>query len=552
MIPTKNKLFLLDAFALIYRAYFAFAKNPRINSKGLETSAIFGFTNSLLEILRKENPSHIAVVFDTKKPTERHIDFPEYKAHRDAMPEGISIALPYIDKLLNALKIPKLFMDGYEADDVIGTIAKKAEKNGFQVFMMTSDKDFAQLVSENIFMYRPGNEWQPTETWGIKEVLDKFQIKRVDQVIDFLAMMGDAADNIPGISGVGKKTAQKFINDYDSVEGLFANTDQLKGKIKEKVESSKEIGLLSKKLVTIITDVPIDFEFDEMELDFNNLDELTVLFEELEFRNFLNRFSLLAKNNDEILKEEENKPIENEKTNDTQFDLFSNVVPAIKLKTGFNIKSNTKTISTIKDLTNFFEVNSQEDILVFNFIYDKDNTSSLGLSFKENEFVFINLINSSENYTQLLKQIFEDLKITKISYNIKSQIKILDDLGIALVGSIFDINIAHYILHPDMRHNLDVISENYLSLSIESDKELLRKSPNKNTLTYLSSDKLTEVSSQRIQVIQSLYPIFLKELENIKSKDLFLNIEMPLIRVLAKMEGYGISLKGIDYAKDNN
>ncbi len=542
MIPTKNKLFLLDAFALIYRAYFAFAKNPRINSKGLETSAIFGFTNSLLEILRKENPSHIAVVFDTKKPTERHIDFPEYKAHRDAMPEGISIALPYIDKLLNALKIPKLFMDGYEADDVIGTIAKKAEKNGFQVFMMTSDKDFAQLVSENIFMYRPGNKWQPTETWGIKEVLDKFQIKRVDQVIDFLAMMGDAADNIPGISGVGKKTAQKFINDYDSVEGLFANTDQLKGKIKEKVESSKEIGLLSKKLVTIITDVPIDFEFDEMELDFNNLDELTVLFEELEFRNFLNRFSLLAKNNDETLKEEENKPIENEKTNDTQFDLFSNVVPAIKLKTGFNIKSNTKTISTIKDLTNFFEVNSQEDILVFNFIYDKDNTSSLGLSFKENEFVFINLINSSENYTQLLKQIFEDLKITKISYNIKSQIKILDDLGIALVGSIFDINIAHYILHPDMRHNLDVISENYLSLSIESDKELLRKSPNKNTLTYLSSDKLTEVSSQRIQVIQSLYPIFLKELENIKSKDLFLNIEMPLIRVLAKMEGYGISL----------
>ena len=247
-----------------------------------------------------------------------------------------------------------------------------------------------------------------------------------------------------------------------------------------------------------------------MELDFNNLDELTVLFEELEFRNFLNRFSLLAKNNDETLKEEENKPVENEKTNDTQFDLFSNIVPEIKLKTGFNIKSNTKTISTIKDLTNFFEVNSQEDILVFNFIYDKDNTSSLGLSFKENEFIFINLINSSENYTQLLKQIFEDLKITKISYNIKSQIKILDDLGIALVGSIFDINIAHYILHPDMRHNLDVISENYLSLSIESDKELLRKSPNKNTLTYLSSDKLTEVSSQRIQVIQSLYPIFLK------------------------------------------
>lgn len=204
-----KKLFLLDAFALIYRAYFAFAKNPRINSKGLDTSAIFGFTNSLIEVIKKQKPSHLAVVFDTKKPTQRHIDYPSYKAHREAMPEGISEALPYIDKLLQVLGIPKIYKDGFEADDVIGTLAKKAEKEGFQVFMMTSDKDFAQLVSENIFMYRPGNKWQPTETWGIKEVLDKFSIKKVSQVIDFLAMMGDAADNIPGISGVGKKNCSK-------------------------------------------------------------------------------------------------------------------------------------------------------------------------------------------------------------------------------------------------------------------------------------------------------------------------------------------------------
>ena len=259
-MKSEKKLFLLDAFALIYRAYFAFAKNPRINSKGLDTSAVFGFVNTLVEVIKKENPTHLAVVFDTKKPTERHIEFPAYKAHREAMPDGLRDALPYIDRLLEAFNIPKLYKDGFEADDVVGTLAKKAEKEGFQVYMMTSDKDFAQLVSENIFMYRPGNKWQPTAIWGVPEVLEKFDLQRVDQMIDFLGMMGDSADNIPGIPGIGKKTAQKFLKQYGSMEGLFANAHELKGKMKEKVETSEEIGLLCKKLVTIITDVPIDFD----------------------------------------------------------------------------------------------------------------------------------------------------------------------------------------------------------------------------------------------------------------------------------------------------
>ena len=332
-MSNPKKLFLLDAFALIYRAYFAFIKNPRINSKGLNTSAIFGFTNTLIEVINKQNPTHLAVVFDTKKPTQRHIDFPAYKAHREAMPEGISEALPYIDKLLEAMNIPKLYRDGFEADDVIGTLAKKAEQEGFQVYMMTSDKDFAQLVSENIFMYRPGNKWQPTTVWGIPEVLEKFEIQKVDQVIDFLGMMGDTADNIPGIPGVGKKTAQKLIAEYGSMEGLFENTDKLKGKMKENVEEGKEIGLQSKQLVTIITDVPIEFEEPELRLEPKNEEAIKSLFEELEFRALLPRVLASKSNNQETIVSPEIP--EKVEIKQGQMDLFSTseiVEKELKLK----------------------------------------------------------------------------------------------------------------------------------------------------------------------------------------------------------------------------
>jgi len=325
-MKNEKKLFLLDGFALIYRAFFAFAKNPRINSKGLDTSAVFGFTNTLNEVIRKEQPSHIAVVFDRSVPTERHIKYPEYKAHREAMPDGIKDALPYIDKLLEAFNIPKLYKDGFEADDVIGTLAKKAEKEGFQTYMMTSDKDFAQLVSENIFMYRPGNKWQPTTVWGIPEVLEKFDIERVDQVIDFLGMMGDSADNIPGIPGIGKKTAQKFLKQYGTIEGLFANSHELTGKMKEKVEASEEIGLLCKKLVTIITDVPIEFDEKGLRNTPINEEKIKDLFDELEFRTLLKRtIGVKETPKQKPVITEQNKLVnKNEKINQTgQFDLFS-------------------------------------------------------------------------------------------------------------------------------------------------------------------------------------------------------------------------------------
>ena len=259
MSAEKDRLFLLDAFALIFRSYFAFANNPRISSKGLDTSAIFGFTLTLLEILEKENPTHIAVVFDTSAPTERHIQFPAYKANRDETPEGIKIAVPYIKKLLDAFNIPSLFVDGFEADDVIGTLAKKAEKEGYLTYMMTPDKDFGQLVTDNIKMYRPGRGGEPAQIWGIAEICEKFGINNVDQVVDFLGMKGDAVDNIPGIPGVGDKTASKLILEYGSMENMYEHAHEIKGKIGEKIRDNKEQALLSKRLARIIVDVPIEF-----------------------------------------------------------------------------------------------------------------------------------------------------------------------------------------------------------------------------------------------------------------------------------------------------
>ena len=540
-MSNPKKLFLLDAFALIYRAYFAFIKNPRINSKGLNTSAIFGFANTLIEVINKQNPTHLAVVFDTKKPTQRHIDFPEYKAHREAMPEGISEALPYIDKLLEAMKIPKLYKDGFEADDVIGTLAKKAEQEGFQVYMMTSDKDFAQLVSENIFMYRPGNKWQPTTVWGIQEVLEKFEIQKVEQMIDFLGMMGDTADNIPGIPGVGKKTAQKFIAEFGSMEELFENTDMLKGKIKEKVESGKEIGLQSKQLVTIITDVPIEFEAEELRVERKDEDAIKTLFEELEFRALLPRVLSSKSSNQKIIAIP--KAEEKVETKGRQMDLFA--IAESVIKETKSIPSNYKTITIFdkaKSIIATFKDKEKFAIQLCCTSTDFLDAKVLGASLCcENEQA--HFISLAENeLVSVLKPLLENDQITLIGNDLKFQIKVLTQHNINVKARLFDIGIAHYLLHPDMRHDLSILTENHLHYSISRLEDLRGKGKLKKEIASLEKEVLSNFYNQQVDAIWQICSIFSKQMEEVKISKLFTEIEMPLTQVLAKMEIQGFRI----------
>jgi len=523
-VDNDKKLFLLDGYALIYRAYFAFIKNPRVNSKGLNTSAVFGFTNTLLEVIKKQKPSHIAVVFDTKHPTERHDEYPQYKANREAMPEGLSESLPYIFKLLESLNIQVLSKDGYEADDIIGTIAKSEEKKGFQVYMMTSDKDFAQLVSDNIFMYRPATKWEATSIWGVSEVLEKFQVQKINQVIDFLAMMGDSADNIPGIPGVGKKTAQKFIKEFGSVEGLLNNLSQIKGKLKEKIESSRDLALLCKKLVTINTSVPISYDTESMKLtDFNEI-KVSELFQELEFNNLMRRI---------LTKEKEPETIDvlnsskHNNQNKSQISLFSNeekqqdlTIKHVRIQSNEQLKSITDQINIDKKFSIYILKNSD--------LFKKPLGYAIGLISGETYFVDFNKQNNKH-----LKQICENEKIKIIAYDIKYIANKLNLLEINLFGKLFDISIAHYLLYPDIRRSLDLLSSQYLNINIIEEKE---------SVSTEISDRLVENCCQKVDIISRLAIILEEELNSNNIISLYNNIEMPLTLVLSKMEINGISL----------
>ena len=547
-----KKLFLIDAFALIYRSYFAFSKNPRINSKGLETSAILGFVNSLVEVIKKEKPTHIAVVFDTPAATVRHEEYSEYKANREAMPEGIAVALPYIDQLLEAFNISKLYADGYEADDVIGTLAKKAEKQGFVTYMMTPDKDFAQLVSENILLYRPGNKWKPTETWGVKEVLEKFEIKNISQVIDFLGMMGDAVDNIPGLPGVGEKTAKKLLAEYGNMEGLLENAHLVKGKLGEKIQAHKEQGILSKRLATILLDAPVEINESALAIKKFDAEKVQALFEELEFRNLAKR---LLSQSEMLEKEEKSESNANQirSFNDGQMDLFTigvdDTPPAPSYQTIEDLKTNYNLVEKSELRAALLEKLLEQHSVCFDTETNglnplKADIIGMSFSYQKNEAYYVHIPEGQEKaIVNEFKSFFEHPAIQKIAQNLKYDYKVLAKYGIYIKGPVFDTMLAHYLLEPDKRHNMEVLAQNYLNYSPISIETLIgKKGKNQLSMRQAPLEQLCPYACEDADITFQLKEIFHRKLEGSKTFEVFKKIEMPLIPVLSAMEMEGIKI----------
>ena len=519
----KKRLFLIDAYALIFRGYYAFIKNPRINSKGVDTSAILGFTNSLFDVIKRERPDYLAVCFDKGGSKDRTKIFEQYKANREETPEAIKMSVPIIEDILKSLNISTLVKEGYEADDIIGTITKRVNSDEYEIFMVTPDKDFAQLVDESVFIYRPvfGGGY---ETWGVKEVLEKFEISNTSQVIDFLAMKGDSVDNIPGLPGVGDKTAKKFLKEFGSIEGLLENTSQLKGKIKEKIELNKELGILSKKLATIITDVPVDFEIEDLRLNVTEIQETKRIFEDLEFRR-------LSKSLDSIFSFEKNisgkKEIKTEQIDINpglgQYNLFENIEHNnIKKKTSLiyqYIESEISSKLFLKRLS--FQKNVSYHLTTEEIGVSEIILKSASFCWGKNLVYIVN--KDFKNFEIILKSFFENEKISKISNDLKFDIKVLHKKNIKINGNIFDIKLAHYLINPDISHDLISMSKNYLNLQLE--KEL------KDLNGY-------EISNLLLQ----LKPLLKSDLETFNQLKLYKEIEIPLLYTLAQMEIEGINL----------
>jgi DNA polymerase I len=560
-MPENNKkLFLLDAFALIYRAYFAFANNHRINSKGLNTSAVLGFTNTLLEVLKKEKPTHIAVVFDTPEQTVRHIEFTDYKANREEMPEDLALAIPYIIKVIEGFNIPVISKPGFEADDVIGTLAKLAEKQGFTTYMMTPDKDYGQLVSENIFIYKPARMGNGAEIMGTAEVCKKWDIQNVAQLIDILGLMGDKVDNIPGIPGVGEKTAIQLVKDFGTIENLLQNTDKLKGKLKEKVELNKEMAIQSKWLATIICDVPVELDEKALEIEEPNREALRALFTELEFRRLAEQIlgePLAAAT--EVLK---SPAVKIKKSDPDQIDMFGMEAEAeVFSQAADEAPKNFRRLTDVTHSYQLVDTKEKRAALIAELLqqhevcFDTETTGLdthtaelVGLSFayKTGEAFYIP-VPQDQTEAQLIvdefKPIFENENSTLIGQNIKYDLSVLRKYNVQLKGKLFDTMVAHFLIQPEMRHNMNVLAETYLNYSPVSIETLIgKKGKGQLNMRDVPLEDIKEYASEDADITLQLKNKFEAMMTEPNTKKLFEEIEIPLITVLAAMEEEGISL----------
>lgn len=541
------KLFLIDAYALIYRSYYAFLKNPRINSKGMNTSAIFGFINSLEDVLKRENPTHIAVAFDPKGPTFRHEAYELYKAQREETPEVIRQSVPIIKDIIEAYNIPILEVPRFEADDVIGTISKQAEKEGFDVFMMTPDKDYGQLVSDHIFMYRPkfGGDY---EIMGVKEVLNKYSLTSVNQVIDLLGLMGDSSDNIPGCPGVGEKTAQKLLEEYGSIEKLLENTDKLKGSLQKRVTENVEQIRFSKFLATIKTDVPIQFDAVKCVREKPNEARLTEIYTELEFRTFINKLTA-----------EEKKPapakVAKGPVQGSLFDIFAPEEPSVpKYSTLADLKSIAHTYHLVDNeekrenlgrfllSQDFFAFDTETDGI------DPLTAGLVGMSFavKENEAWYVPVPADAKEAAKVIAHFspaLQNPQSLKIGQNIKFDILVLRKYGVRVAGPLFDTMIAHYLLNPELRHGMDYLADTYLKYkTIPIEKLIGPKGKNQLSMRDVPIAQIAEYAAEDADVTLKLKNYFAPELKKEGLESLFFDIEMPLIYVLAEMEETGVKL----------
>lgn len=543
----KKKLFLLDAMALIYRAYFALNKNPRINSKGLNTSAILGFANTLWDVLQNEKPTHLGVAFDTMAPTLRAEGYADYKANREKMPEDIALSIPYIIDMIKAFNIPVLSVDGYEADDVIGTLASKAGQEQFEVYMMTPDKDFGQLVSDNIYMYKPARFGNKAEILGVKEICNRYGINKPAQLIDILGLWGDTSDNIPGVPGVGEKTAIKLISEFGSIENLLTNTDKLKGKLRENLEQYREQAVMSKNLATIILDVPIAFEPEILRLSRPDEEALKSIFAELEFRNFASR----------VLQQQDpvEEPPANNRDGRADDDLFSSAGVTVQredMLTIRDVEHRYILTNTASERTALAKMLGKADSFCFDTEttgLDANDTELVGIAFalKKHEAYYVPIPENYQEAVEILtafKAVLEDENIGKIAQNMKFDMAVLRWYDIEVRGPLFDTMIAHYLIEPDLRHNMDFLAETYLGYRPVPIESLIgRKGKNQQSMRSVAMDEISEYACEDADITLQLKEVFAPMLEETGTMKLFREIEMPLVPVLAAMEAEGVKLE---------